>query len=182
VAATEARLMVLATVLHLQPATGYAVRKHLLAQGVEAWGEMSVASIYSVLRTLTRHGHLEEIADPTGVRASTRAFRITDQGRREFHALWLRSIEVIDPARPLAFHVAITLTALVPRRDYVAALGCRLQQLDQRLAAAPAGLEPATANAVELWRALAEAEAQWIRETLRLADDVTNPLRLTFDA
>lgn len=169
-AAIAVRLMVLATVKHLEPATGYAVRRHLLDQGADAWGGVSTASIYSVLRTLTRHGHLEELADPTGVRQRTKAYRTTAQGRRELRALWRSAIETVDPAHPLAFHVAITLTALVAREDYVAALRCRLERLEAR-AGAPAGeLPPQTANAARLWASLAEAEARWLRETIALAE------------
>src|SRR5690348_12951299 len=100
-AADAVRLMVLATVRHLEPATGYAVRKHLLDQGADAWGGVSVASIYSVLRTLTRHGHLTELDDPTGIRKATKAYRTTAPGRDALHALWRTAIETIDPARPL---------------------------------------------------------------------------------
>jgi|GEM_PF-6608811 len=168
-AATDSRLIVLATVWHLEPATGYAVRKHLLDQGIEAWGGIGVASIYSALKTLAKHGQLEEIDDPTGVRAKTTAYRVTEAGRRELHALWRGAIETVDPAHPLAFHVAITLTALVSRDDYVAALRRRLDALEQR-ASAPAPAAPAQVdNAARLWRLLADAETQWIRQTIERA-------------
>lgn len=157
--ADAVRLMVLATVRHLEPATGYAVRKHLLDQGADAWGGVSVASIYSVLRTLTRHGHLEELDDPTGVRRATKAYRTTTTGRAELHALWRRAIETIDPARPLAFHVAITLTELVDADEYVDALKTRLATLD-RLAQRPLPALPAA----KLWRALGDAERAWLRD------------------
>jgi DNA-binding PadR family transcriptional regulator len=168
-AATDTRLIVLATVWHLEPATGYAVRKHLVDQGIEAWGGISVASIYSALRTLTKHGHLEEIGDPTGIRARTTAYRVTASGRREFHALWRSAIETVDPAHPLAFHVAITLTALVTKEAYVAALRQRLDTLEQR-ARTPLPDAPAqTQNAARLWQRLADAEAQWARQTIERA-------------
>ena len=95
--ATDVRLIVLATVRHLEPATGYAIRKRLVEQGVEAWGGVSVASIYSVLRTLTKHGQLEELDDPTGVRRNTKAYRTTEAGREEFLALARRALETVDP-------------------------------------------------------------------------------------
>lgn len=164
--ATDARLIVLATVIHLEPATGYAIRKRLVEQGVEAWGGMSVASIYSVLKTLTRHGRLEELDDPTGVRRATKAYRTTAAGRAEFAALWRRALETVDPAHPLAFNVAITLTALIPRDEYDAALRVRLATLEERLAAPAFELPPEVEHAAELWRRLAETEAAWIRETL----------------
>ena len=53
----------------------------VIEQGVEAWGGVSVASIYSVLRTLTKHGQLEELDDPTGVRRNTKAYRTTEAGQ-----------------------------------------------------------------------------------------------------
>lgn len=165
-AATDVRLIVLATVAHLEPATGYAIRKHLLDQGADVWGGVSVASVYSVLRTMTRHGHLEEIADPTGVRRDTKAYRTTESGRRKLQTLFERAIETVDPARPLAFHVAITLTALVPRERYVASLRRRLQTLESQLAAPLPEHLGEIANAVRLWRRLAETEAGWIRETI----------------
>lgn len=165
-AADAIRLMVLATVQHLEPATGYAVRKHLLDQGADSWGGVSVASIYSVLKTLTRHGHLEEIDDPTGVRARTNAYCTTPSGQTELRTLWRSAIETVDAARPLAFHVAITLTELVSREDYVDALHSRLSTLE-RLAQHPLPAQPPpVANAARLWKALAAAERQWLRETI----------------
>lgn len=164
--ATDARLIVLATVIHLEPATGYAIRKRLIEQGVEAWGGMSVASIYSVLKTLTRHGQLEQLDDPTGVRRDTKAYRTTAAGREEFGALWRQAIETVDPAHPLAFNVAITLTALIPQDEYDAALGVRLVTLEQRLAAPAFALPPEVERAARLWRRLAATEADWIRETI----------------
>ncbi len=175
--AADVRLIVLATVQHLEPATGYAVRKRLLEQGVDVWGGVSVASIYSVLRTLTRHGHLEEIDDPTGVRKQTKAYRTTDAGRRELHALWRSAIETIDVAHPLAFHVAITLTALVTREDYVDALRTRLQTFEARTGGPlPDQLEPQVANAARLWKRLAKAEKKWLRETIALAERADSAL------
>ncbi|MDA0168528.1 PadR family transcriptional regulator [Solirubrobacter taibaiensis] len=166
--ATDVRLIVLATVRHLEPATGYAIRKRLVEQGVEAWGGVSVASIYSVLKTLTKHGALEELEDPTGVRRNTKAYRTTEAGRREFEVLWRRALETVDPARPLAFHVALTLTALIPRDGYVDALRVRLATLDRNLGFSPE-LEPEVRDAARLWRRLAEVEAGWIRETIAAA-------------
>jgi DNA-binding PadR family transcriptional regulator len=169
-AADAIRLMVLATVQHLEPATGYAVRKHLLDQGADSWGGVSVASIYSVLRTLTRHGHLEELDDPTGVRERTKAFRTTRSGEKELQSLWRNAIETVDAARPLAFHVAITLTALVSHADYVDALRNRLATVE-RLATFPLPEDPPqVANAARLWRELGAAEARWLAETIERAD------------
>lgn len=165
-ATTDARLIVLATVQHLEPATGYAVRKHLVDQGVEQWAGVSVASIYSVLKTLTRHGHLEDLADPTGVRANTRAYRTTAQGRDELLALWRTAVETIDAAHPVAFHVAITLTGLIPADLYREGLTNRLAQYERLLAMPLPPLPPEALNAARLWRALAETEATWLRETL----------------
>lgn len=164
--ADAVRLIVLATVRHLEPATGYAVRQHLLDQGADAWGGVSVASIYSVLRTLTRHGQLEALDDPTGVRKATKAYRLTASGREELQALWRSAIETVDAAHPLAFHVAITLTELVSRTDYEDALRARLAALD-RLAQLPLPLEPPqVANAARLWQGLAEVERRWLEETI----------------
>lgn len=170
-ATTDIRLIVLATVRHLEPATGYAVRKHLTDQGIDVWGGVSVASVYSALKTLTRHGHLEEIGDPTGIRANTRAYRITESGRREFDVLWQSAMETIDPAHPLAFHVAITLTAFVTKNSYILALRRRLDRLGRGPTAPPLhDLPPQTQNAARLWRELASTEADWIRRTIELAE------------
>jgi DNA-binding PadR family transcriptional regulator len=170
-AATDIRLIVLATVWHLEPATGYAVRKHLIEQGIEVWGGVSVASIYSALNTLTKHGRLEEIGDPTGIRANTKAYRTTESGRREFHALWQSAIETVDPAHPLAFHVAITLTAFVTKASYVSALRRRLNTLEHGVSVpAPPEVPAQTRNAARLWRQLASTEAEWVRQTIELTE------------
>lgn len=176
-ASTDIRLIVLATVWDLEPMTGYAVRKHLVDQGVESWGGISVASIYSALKTLTKHGRLEEIGDPTGIRTNTKAYRITESGRREFHGLWQTAIETIEPAHPLAFHVAITLTAFVTKDNYISSLRRRLNTLEHRLSSdAPAEIPAQTRNAARLWKQLAEAEADWIRQTIELAERPDNGL------
>ncbi len=175
-AATDIRLIVLATVWHLEPTTGYAVRKHLLEQGVDVWGGVSVASIYSALKTLTRHGRLEQIDDPTRTRKKTKAYRMTETGRREFHALWQHAVETVDPAHPLAFHVAITLTAFVTSDSYVSALQRRLEALERGTQTAPKDLPTQTRNAARLWRQLAVAEARWIRQTIDLAERPNNRL------
>ncbi|MGI8412741.1 MAG: PadR family transcriptional regulator [Solirubrobacteraceae bacterium] len=175
-AATAARLIVLATVLDQEPVTGYAVRKTLLDRGIEAWGGMSVASIYSVLGTLTRHGLLEELPDPSGVRSNTRAYRTTEQGSRAFQTLWAQAARTIEPAQPLAFHVAITLTALVPRLEYIAALRDRLDQPEERLSAPSPDLPLQVLYPLSLWRSLAEAEVDWLRQTIELAQVPGNPL------
>ena len=94
--ATDVRLIVLATVRHLEPATGYAIRKRLIEQGVEAWGGVSVASIYSVLRTLTKHGQLEELDDPTGVRRNTKALdRLVHARRHLRRGAWIEGLIVV---------------------------------------------------------------------------------------
>ena len=168
--AIDTRLIVLATVWHLEPATGYAIRKHLLAQGIDVWGGISVASIYSALGTLSKHGHLEQLSDPTGIRTNTTAYRTTESGRREFDALWRSAIETVDPAHPLAFHVAITLTAFVTKNSYVTALRRRLATLEGRAPGTPRDAPPQTRNAARLWRGMANTEARWIRETIDLAE------------
>lgn len=177
-AAADVRLIVLATVRDLEPATGYAVRKHLVDEGIEAWAGIGTASIYSVLRTLTRHAHLEELPDPTGVRRDTKAYRTTSSGRDELQRLWRQAVETISPAQPLAFHVAITLTALVTRDDYVDALRTRLAGLDNRSAPPPQSLPAQVAHAARLWGDLAAAEIAWIRETIALAQ--AEPERMGF--
>lgn len=176
-AATDIRLIVLATVWNLEPVTGYALRKNLIDQGIESWGGVSVASIYSALKTLTKHGHLEEVADPTGIREHTKAYRLTDSGRHEFHALWQSGIETIDPPHPLAFHVAITLTAFVTNDSYISALRHRLTTLKRNLSNDLPPETPAqTRNAARLWKQLASVEADWIRQTIELAERSDNGL------
>jgi DNA-binding PadR family transcriptional regulator len=176
-AATDIRLIVLATTWNLEPATGYAVRKNLIAQGIESWGGVSVASIYSALKTLTKHGHLEEVADPTGIRQNTKAYRLTESGRQEFHALWRCAIETIDRPHPLAFHVAITLTAFVTQDSYISALRHRLHSSELNLRDdLPPEWPAQTRNAARLWRQLARVEADWIRQTIALAERPDNDL------
>lgn len=176
-AATDIRLIVLATVWNLEPVTGYALRKNLIDQGIGSWGGVSVASIYSALKTLTKHGHLEEVADPTGIRERTKAYRLTDSGRHEFHALWHSAIETIDPPHPLAFHVAITLSAFVTKDSYVSALSHRLNALEHDLSNDLPPETPAqTRNAARLWTQLASVEADWIRQTIELAERSDNGL------
>lgn len=176
-AATDIRLIVLATVWNLEPVTGYALRKNLIDQGIESWGGVSVASIHAALKTLTKHGHLQEIGDPTGIRENTKAYRLSDSGRHEFRALWQGAIETIDPPHPLAFHVAITLTAFVTQDSYISALRHRLNTLEHNLSNdLPPDTPAQTRNAARLWKQLASVEADWIRQTIELAERSDNGL------
>ena len=162
--ASDVRLTVLATVMLLEPVTGYAVRKHLLEQGIQAWAGTRRLDL---LRP--GYAHAPRAARgarrPHGVRHKIKAYRLTDAGHREFLALWNQAIARVDPGHPVGFHVAITLTALVTDTQYIDALRRRVNALETTAHSEPD--PPAqVAHAARLRARLRQAEIDWLHETI----------------
>ncbi|MDQ4008478.1 MAG: PadR family transcriptional regulator [Actinomycetota bacterium] len=170
-AATDTRLLVLGAVCLFEPVNGYQVRRELLSWGVEDWAHINPGSIYTVLATLTRQGHLRRHDVPERAR-SVAVYTVTDAGHTEFEVMLASALETVDVASPLPFHVALAMVPLVPREQYVGHLEVRRARLAVRLDEYRAvdGSEesvPPHALAVpELWASLVRAELDWVDRML----------------
>ena len=60
------RLLLLGVVRIFQPAYGYQLRRELLTWNVQEWANINPGSIYTGLRTLAKHGYLQELEEGPG--------------------------------------------------------------------------------------------------------------------
>ena len=157
-----ARLLIL-WLLAERPLTGYEIKKALTDDGMRFWFELEDGSIYSALRTLTKHGHTEIVGtEQEGNRPQRTRYRITATGRRHYRQL------LIDALRTPVLPVAPIDVALAARGDLdstavTEALAARTKTLhelsddiDARRSAAP------SSALVDRNQALVQAELDWI--------------------
>ena len=82
-----ARLLVL-WLLNERPMHGYEIKKSLSDAGMRFWFGLEDASIYSVLRTLAKHGYAVASApEQQGNRPARTRYEITTEGRRHYRQL-----------------------------------------------------------------------------------------------
>jgi DNA-binding PadR family transcriptional regulator len=183
-ATTESRLLVLGAVAMFSPINGYQIRRELTSWGVDDWAHLNPGSIYSVLATLTRHGHLARHDLPEGSR-TVAVYTVTDAGRRELDRLFVGAMTTVDMMAPLAFNTAVLMAPLTERARFTELLELRLAALGAELLAlsdpAPSlstsvqsapvqSAPPQVSRSLRLWRRIAEVERDWIVETLTEVD------------
>lgn len=156
------RLLVL-WLLAEQPLHGYRIKRSLDDAGLSFWFPVELASIYSVLRTLVKHGFAEaQDAEQEGARPERVRYAITRSGRAHYRELLERAwAELESPAE----RVQLALAALpdLPQPQLAAALHARKQALVERLAHCAALQRSAPHPAmVERTRAIAQAELAWL--------------------
>lgn len=176
------RMLVLAVVRILQPVHGYDVRRELLSWHADQWANIAPGSIYSALKTLHRDGLIDvDGVAQHGTRPERTAYRLTDEGEKEFggllrDALW--SSEV--PRHP--YMPAISLWALADRDDVIAALRSRIARFEadltyanreiERISAgshdpAHGGVPAHVADMMRLQARHLDAEIEWAQTSLR---------------
>jgi DNA-binding PadR family transcriptional regulator len=161
------RLLVL-WLLSEQPLHGYRIKRILDDESLRFWFPIEFASIYSVLRSLVKAGHVRTVAvEREGNRPERTRYAITRSGRRHFAELLERAWrELPASADPIALALAarsdLADEARVPRllEDRVTALRGRLVRLERLERSAPA------AEMVDRERALVRAELDWAEELL----------------
>lgn len=147
------------------PLHGYRIRRMLSDDGFAAWLRIDDASIYSMLRTLTKEALVHAVAPPatTGPGPAPKAaFRITPKGRRHYaellSAAWREPLALAQPiALALAAQADLEsarLRALLDERVSVLQ-GQRGRLLAARAAAPHAAL-------VDRGLALIDAELAWL--------------------
>jgi DNA-binding PadR family transcriptional regulator/ADP-ribose pyrophosphatase YjhB (NUDIX family) len=144
---------------------GYEIKRILSDPGLQFWFPIEFASIYSVLRFLTRSGYAREVAvERAGKRPERTRYAITPAGRAYLQQLlreaWARPGDVAAPVdAALAAEGELDeaeIPALVERRR--AALRERLDLLRRIGRGAPS---PAMVRRAEL---VTEAELAWLKE------------------
>jgi DNA-binding PadR family transcriptional regulator len=167
-------MLVLGVVRNLGQAHGYQVRRELLTWRADTWAHVAPGSIYQALRTLTKHGLLEEVGTESGGGPERTVYRLAPDGETEFFHLVRNAVS--DPADTLdELSAAFGFLHLLPRGevatllDYrVRALWAQLIRVDPPAEAAgpvpevPDGIKPAQVGALmQLAAARLRAEIDW---------------------
>ncbi len=157
-----ARLLVL-WLLSERSSYGYEIKKALGDEASSFWFPLEDASIYSALRTMTKHGHVREVGtEQDGRRPPRTRYAITAQGRRHYRQLLIDALAT--PILPVsAVDIALAARGDLPPTDVGEALARRAKSLDE-IAARIDSLRSATPSPEIANRnlALVEAERAWL--------------------
>ncbi len=159
-----ARLLVL-WLLSEHPMHGYQIKKALSDDGIAFWFGLEDASIYSVLRTLTKNGYAQELpAEQSGNRPQRTKYRITASGRRHYRHLLAEALA--HPTPPVAaVDVALAARGDLDPTAISEALATRTKSLHGLEAEIEAARAAAPAAAiVDRNLALVQAELSWLNE------------------
>lgn len=164
------RLLVLGVVRMHGETHGYQVRRELHTWSADRWANVQPGSIYHALKKMTAENLLEQVEAPGGAGPDRTAYRLTDEGEREFQLLLARALAEPDPAGADRAAGIVLMTTL-PRKRAISLLRQQLVRLesDERVA----GLLAADTKAAEqpphvselfrLWGAHAMASVTWLR-------------------
>jgi DNA-binding PadR family transcriptional regulator len=162
-------MLILGVVRIFQPVHGYDVRRELLSWHADEWANVAPGSIYHALKKLADEELLHEVAtEQVGARPARTTYEITPKGEEEFQDLlrrhWWDYRPPLDP-----FTSALVFLPALPRRESVAALRSRAQQLRSFCQGAGIRIEhdvdwehaPHVAELFKLEIARAEVQADW---------------------
>lgn len=159
-----ARLLVL-WLLAERPLTGYEIKKSLTAGGMAFWFGLEDGSIYSVLRTLTKHGLADVVGiEHEGNRPARTRYRITPQGRQHYRSLLIEALRT--PALPVSpIDVALAARGDLEPTVVAESLAARSKALHELAAEIDAGVASAPSPAIaERNRSIIDAELDWLAE------------------
>ncbi|BAS26137.1 helix-turn-helix transcriptional regulator [Limnochorda pilosa] len=161
------RLLIL-WLLSERPLHGYRIKQILDEEGLRFWFPVEVGSLYSVLRTLEREGHVRVVGvEREGRRPQRTQFAITPEGRRHFQML-LQEAWISPPKKGDPFQLALAAPSELGDEVVRRLAQTRLTMLEQRLATIQARSRSAPAAAVAGREAvLTEAEFRWLEEWIR---------------
>jgi DNA-binding PadR family transcriptional regulator len=166
------RLLLLGVVRIFQPAYGYQLRRELLTWNVQEWANINPGSIYTGLRTLAKHGYLQELEEGPGHRPGRTSYKLTADGETEYFSLLRQMLWTVDGFHPDRMMVTLSFLWSLQRDEVLAALEARVTQLEQRQKAEPFAErqvleDPGTPNhIVEMFRITAardRGELEWTR-------------------
>lgn len=157
-----ARLLVL-WLLSEHAMHGYQIKKALSDNGIAFWFALEDASIYSVLRTLTKNGYAEELPrEQSGRRPPRTKYRITRSGRRYYRGLLTEALA--RPTMPVApIDVALAARGDLDPNVVSQSLAARTKSLQVLKAQMESARKAAPAAAlVDRNLALVRAELTWL--------------------
>jgi DNA-binding PadR family transcriptional regulator len=166
------RLLLLGVVRIFQPAYGYQLRRELLTWNVQEWANINPGSIYTGLRTLAKHGYLQELEEGAGNRPGRTSYKLTADGETEYFSLLRQMLWNVDGFHPDRMMVTLSFLWSLRRDEVLAALESRITQLEQRQKAEPFAErqvleDPGTpSHVVEMFRmttARDRGELEWTR-------------------
>lgn len=157
-----ARLLVL-WLLNERSSYGYEIKKALSDEATAFWFSLDDASIYSALRTLAKHSHIEDVGtEQQGRRPPRTRYAITPQGRRYYRQLLLDALAT--PSLPIsAIDVALAARGDLDATSVSEALARRAMSLDE-IAARIDALRPGAPSPEIAARnlTLVDAERAWL--------------------
>lgn len=161
-----ARLLVL-WLLAERAAHGYQIKRSLTDAGLAFWFGLEDASIYSVLRTLLRHGQVREVArERAGGRPTRTRYAITAAGRRHYDELLTEAIRSVRvPVAPVDVALAAVgdldeAEAAAAWHDRRTALSSLADDIERHRSAAP------SSAIADRNLALVRAEIAWLDDYL----------------
>jgi DNA-binding PadR family transcriptional regulator len=174
------RLLLLGVVRIFQPAYGYQLRRELMTWNVQDWANINPGSIYTGLRTLAKHGYLQEIEQDGAHRPGRTSYKLTTDGETEYFTLLRTMLWTVDGFHPDKMQAALSFLWSLRRDEVVAALEARIAQLEQRQKAEPfmerqVLEDPGTPNhVVEMFRITTARESGELKWTRTFRDNVHN--------
>ena len=174
------RLLLLGVVRIFQPAYGYQLRRELVTWNVQDWANINPGSIYTGLRTLAKHGYLQEIEQDGAHRPGRTSYKLTTDGETEYFSLLRTMLWTVDGFHPDKMLAALSFLWSLRRDEVLAALEARITQLEQRQKAEPFMErqileDPGTPNhVVEMFRIATAREAGELDWTRSFLERVTN--------
>jgi DNA-binding PadR family transcriptional regulator len=166
------RLLLLGVVRIFQPAYGYQLRRELITWNVQDWANINPGSIYTGLRTLAKHGYLQEIEEDGTHRPGRTSYKLTADGETEYFSLLRGMLWTVDSFHPDRMQAALSFLWSLRRDEVLAALEARIAQLESWLKSEPFSErqileDPGTPNhVVEMFRISAardRGELEWTR-------------------
>jgi DNA-binding PadR family transcriptional regulator len=174
------RLLVLGVTRIFQPVHGYLVRRELLSWQADDWANVAQGSIYNALRSLTRDGHLAEVAalSPGGRPART-TYQVTPDGEKEFYRLLSAALWEVEDSSRSYLMAGLCFMVHLPRAEVRDALAAREQQVRSRILGSTHALRrtrqqrltPAwTDELTEAAAAILRGELVWVQDLLSRID------------
>ena len=165
---TATRLLVLGAVALFEPVNGYQIRRELMSWEVDRWAHIYPGSIYSMLATLAKEGHVDHHQVRDGHR-EVAVYTATEAGRDELATLFAHALETVEVLDPLPLHTALSMCTMFSREVVATHLERRFANLDVHLAAMRKKLAevqgtspPQVARTLGLQVAVAEVERAWV--------------------
>jgi DNA-binding PadR family transcriptional regulator len=138
-------------------------------------GERKPGSIYTGLRTLAKHGYLQELEQDGAHRPGRTSYKLTADGETEYFSLLRGMLWTVDGFHPDKMQATLSFLWSLRRDEVIAALEARIAQLEAWLKSEPFAErqiqeDPGTPNhVVEMFRitkARDAGELQWTRDPL----------------